>query len=227
MDKFRSELLAVRHFDVNYYNELLNTIDNHIEEKPDITIETCKAIIEGLSTLILMELNQTPESYFKNPDLRLPRLFKEARACLKEHIEINIQDIVYDDALIETYGSIPNILEQLLNPETVARIGVLRNDHGDISHGRTPLKIQVNDPDLAELIVGLTDNICSYMLRKFIQVKEDVLLYEDHPDFNDSLDEQYPFEEKVLYSRALFDQAPEGYRILLNEYNNQLEELEE
>jgi len=75
MDKFRSELKSVRHFDAAYYDELLDTINRYVSEKPDISIETCKSLFEGMSKLILMELEQTPESYFKNNDLTLARLF--------------------------------------------------------------------------------------------------------------------------------------------------------
>lgn len=226
MERFRRELKAVKYFDAHYYNELLDTIDNYITEKPDISIETCKAIIEGLSKLILMELEQTPETYFKNPELNLARLFKEARNALKKHIDENVGDIVYEGSLISDYGSIPNIFEQLLNPEIVAKIGTLRNDHGDISHGRTPLKTQVNDEDLAELIVGLTDCICSYMLRKFQQLKEHVLLYDDNPKFNFYLDELNPVPNNVLFSKALFEQEFETYGIELEDYNSQFAEEE-
>ena len=226
MDRFRSVLKEARHFDAKYYKELLNTIDSYVSEKPDITIETCKAIIEGLCKLILMELEQTPESYFKDPDLKLPRLFKEARNALKKHIDDNLSNIIYDNSIIEQYGMIPSLLEQLLNPEIVAKIGTIRNEHGDISHGRTPLKQQVNDEDLADLIVGLTDNVCAYMLKKFHQVKEEVVHYEDNADFNEYLDEMHSLENDIVYSKALFEQQPETYEVLLGDYKleNELEE---
>lgn len=224
MDRFRAELKQARHFEAKYYKELLDTIDTYVSEKPDITIETCKSIIEGLSKLILMELEQTPEGDFRKPDLNLAKLFKDARSALKKHIDKPRFEIVYEDTIVEPYGNIPNILEQLLNPEVVARIGILRTDHGDISHGRTPLKEQVNDEALAELIIGLTDSICSYMLRKFHEVKEDVLLYEDNPDFNEYLDELYPLSGKVLYSKALFDQEFETYGEELEDYRIRQEE---
>lgn len=223
MDKFRSTLKEARHFDAKYYKELLDTIDSYVTEKPDITIETCKAVIEGLSKLILMELEQTPDSYFNDPDLRLPRLFKEARNALKKHIDLNRNPIIYEGGITDEYGSIPNILEQLLKPEVVAKIGTLRNDHGDISHGRTPLKVQVNDEDLADLIIGLTDNICSYILRKFYQVKDDILFYEDNPEFNTYLDGLNPMPDNVLYSKALFEQWPETYEVQLGDYKLEFE----
>lgn len=218
MDAFRSELKIIRHFNTDYYNELLDTINRYVSEKPDITIETCKAIIEGLCKLILTELEQQPESYFKNKDLRLAKLFKDARESLKKHIDDHIEDIVYEDAIVDLYGNIPNVLEQLLNPEVIARIGAIRSEHGDISHGRSPLKLQVNDQDLAELIVGLTDNIATYMLRKFVQVKEDIIHYDDNQDFNDYLDELFPLDGKLVYSEALYDKYYEDYQAQLQEF---------
>lgn len=226
MDRFRSVLKEARHFDAKYYKELLDTIDNYVNEKPDITIETCKAIIEGLCKLILMELEQTPESYFKDKDLTLAKLFKEARNSLKKHIDDNLADIVYDNSIVLEYGVIPTLLEQLLRTEVVTKVGIIRNEHGDISHGRTPLKQQVNDEDLADLIVGLTDSICSYMLKKFHQVKEEAVHYEDNTDFNKYLDEMHSLENDIVYSKALFEQQPETYEILLDDYKleNELEE---
>ena len=227
MEKFRGALTEARQFNAHYYKELLETIDSYVVEKPDITIETCKAVIEGLSKLVLMELEQTPASYLNNPELKLSRLFKEARNALKKHIDLSRNQIIYEDGIVDEYGSIPNVLEQLLNPEVVAKIGILRNEHGDISHGRTPLKLQVNDEDLAELIVGLTDNICSYMLRKFCQVKGDVLFYDDHPEFNTYLDELNPMPGNVLFSKALFEQELETYEAELGDYKIQIEAEEE
>lgn len=218
MDNFKRELRTVRRFEASYYKQLLETIEQYVDEKPDITIETCKAIIEGLSKLILGELNQTPDSYFKNNDLTLSRLFKEARNCLKEKIDEDQSIVVYDDKIIGEYGGLANILGQLMPAEVVAQIGRLRNDHGDISHGRSPLKKQINDEDLAELIVGLTDHICTYLLRKLNQLTADVLHYEDNPEFNKNLDEINPLPGNILYSKALFEQELESYEIELGDY---------
>lgn len=97
-------------------------------------------------------------------------------------------------------------------------IGELRNEHGDISHGRASLKDQVNDADFADFIIGITDSLCTYMLRRLDQLAEVELQYEDNPEFNAFLDEAYPLGNGVRYSKALFDQELETYEIELGDY---------
>ncbi len=224
MENFRSELRHVKNFNTDYYRHLLAAIDNHVEEKPDISIETCKAVIEGLSKFILQELNQTPDTYFQNNDLTLSKLFKEARTCLNEKIAQDRAPIVYEDKIVDEYGGLANIVERLMPTEAIARVGSIRNDHGDISHGRTPLKQQVNDQDVADLIINIIDSIATYMLRKLNQLKQSVIYYEDHPEFNAELDDLNPLSGKVLYSRALYDQERETYQEELEDYYLRKEE---
>ncbi len=78
----------------------------------------------------------------------------------------------------------------------VQYIGEVRNEHCDLGHGRASLKEQVNDADFADLIIGITDSICTYMLRRLDQLADTVTEYEDHPEFNNFLDEQNPYPEK-------------------------------
>lgn len=216
MEKFRRELKSVKRFEVSYYVDLVDTIERYVKEKPDISIETCKALLEGLSKLILGELEQTPESYFQ--DIKLSKLFKEARNCLSKKISKYPIEVIYDDNLVDEFGSIANILSQLIPSGAITRIGIIRNDHGDISHGRSSLKNQVNDEDLAEFVIGITDTVCTYMLRKLDQITDKVLQYKDNPKFNEYLDELYPLDGKTLYSKALFDQEFETYEIQLGDY---------
>ena len=64
------------------------------------------------------------------------------------------------------------------------------------------------------------------MLRRLDQLVEPELLYDDNPEFNDHLDEQYPLDGTILYSKALFDQEFLDYEIQLSDYNieNELED---
>jgi hypothetical protein len=88
------------------------------------------------------------------------------------------------------------------------------------------LKEQVNDADFADFIIGITDNLCTYMLRRLDQLSEKELRYEDNPAFNDYLDEVNPMPGKILYSKALFEQEFETYEIQLDDYMLE-EDLEE
>ena len=100
----------------------------------------------------------------------------------------------------------------------VKYLGEIRNNHCDIGHGRASLKDQVNDADFAEFIIGITDNLCTYMLRRLDQLSEKEVQYEDNPAFNQYLDEESPMPGKIFYSKALFEQEFETYEIQLGDY---------
>jgi hypothetical protein len=58
------------------------------------------------------------------------------------------------------------------------------------------------------------------MLKRLDYLAESVLEYDDNEAFNIYLDERYQTEHaKVRYSKALFEQEPETYEILLGDYN--------
>jgi hypothetical protein len=97
-------------------------------------------------------------------------------------------------------------------------IGEVRNEHCDIGHGRASLKDQVNDADFAELVVGITESICTYMLRRLDFLADKVIEYEDNPAFNAFLDEQHQLPGKILYSLALFNQERETYEMELADF---------
>ena len=50
------------------------------------------------------------------------------------------------------------------------------------------------------------------------RLADKVTEYDDHPEFNDFLDEQNPLPGKTRYSRALFDQEFETYEIELGDF---------
>ncbi len=198
MEKFKNEIHRVKHHNLEYYHSHLTLIEGYIEEKPDISIETCKALIEGVSKLALHLLAQKPIDSHNNANF--DDLFRRALSELQKGRGYSDVD------LIKRLGSV------------VQYIGEIRNSHSDISHGRASLKDQVSDADFAELIIGVTDNLCTYMLRRLDMLSEKKLLYDDNPEFNDSLDEQHPLDGPVLYSKALFDQEFETYEIALGDY---------
>lgn len=198
MNKFKAEIHRVKRHSLEYYDTHLTLIEGHIEEKPDISIETCKALIEGLSKLTLHVLNN--EALDSHGTEKLQPLFKRALAELQKGRGFS------DTDLVNRVGAV------------VAYIGELRNGHGDISHGRASLKEQVNDADFADFIIGITDSLCTYMLRRLDQVAEVELRYEDNPEFNASLDEAYPLGNAVRYSKALFEQERKTYEIERGDY---------
>lgn len=207
MEKLKNEINRVKRHRLDYYNSHLDLVESYIDEKPDISIETCKALIEGISKLALHLLNQEPiggttiqDRNGKNQSEAFQQLFKRALEELQRGRGFS------DAVLCKRFGT------------AVHYIGELRNDHGDIGHGRASLKEQVNDADFAELIIGITDNICTYMLRRLDKLVEKVTEYSDNPEFNDVLDDQNRLPGNVRYSRALFDQEFETYEIELGDF---------
>ena len=202
MEQSRKEIKRIKGYRLEYYESLFDVVDTYIEEKPDITIETCKSIIEGISKLTLHVLKQEP----------LHKLEKST----------NFQDL-FKTALNELQNRSPSPFEKDLTNRlgsVVHRISEMRNVHGDISHGKASLKEQVNDSDLSEMVIGVTDSIGSYMLRKLGQiVDDDEVEYDANQDFNESLDELYPLDGNLKYSKALYEQDPISYEEQLDDFN--------
>ena len=198
MEKLKHEINRIKRHNLEYYNSHLALIEDYIDEKPDISIETCKALIEGISKLALHLLNQEPLN--SHQDDSFYDLFKRALLELQKGRGFSDVDMA------KRLGSVVHYL------------GEIRNSHCDIGHGRASLKNQVNDADFAEFIIGITDNLCTYMLVRLDQLSEKELQYEDNPAFNDSLDEENPMPGKLLYSKALFEQEFETYEIQLGDY---------
>ena len=207
MEKLKHEIRRIKRHRLDYYQSHLDLVEGYIDEKPDISIETCKALIEGISKLSIHLLTQEPLENLNNE--KFQSLVKKALLELQ-------QGRGFSDA--EACRRMSGIVQY---------IGEVRNEHCDLGHGRASLKEQVNDADFADLIIGITDSVCPYMLRRLDQLADTTTEYEDNPEFNDFLDEQNPLPGKTRYSRALFDQEFETYEIELGDFileNNPEEE---
>ena len=200
MEKLRREIKRIKKHNLEYYGSLLDVVETYIEEKPDIAIETCKSVIEGISKLVIYLLKKEPLHKLKDSDFQT--LFKEALSELEKDSEF------FDAVLIKRFGTAVHYLAEL------------RNQHGDISHGKASLKEQINDADFSEMVIGVTDSICTYMLKKLDQhqLADDELQYDKNDEFNAYLDDLYPLDGKVRYSKALFEQEPETYEMQLGDY---------
>lgn len=198
MEKLKQEIQRIKRHRLEYYQSHFDLVEDYIDEKPDITIETCKALIEGISKLSLHLLAQEPLEVLNKKKFQV--LAKEALVILQQG-----RGFSDDEACRRVSG-------------VIQYIGEVRNSHCDIGHGRASLKEQVNDADFAELIVGLTDSICTYMLRRLDILAEKVIEYDDNPEFNAFLDEQHQLPGKILYSIALFNQERETYEIELADF---------
>ncbi|MDE0309640.1 MAG: abortive infection family protein [Acidiferrobacterales bacterium] len=208
MEKLRQEIKRLKKHRLNNYESHCELIERYLEERPDISIESCKAILEGISKLVIHLLTQEPLSRLNSSNF--DNLFKWALNAIEEK---GGRDFRFDPDFIKRMGA------------AVKYLGEIRNQHSDVSHGRASLKEQVSDADLAEMVAGITDSIGTYMLRKLENLNhfptDSDLDYSRNDDFNLATDESHPIEGGLSYSKALYDQDPIGYQEWLENWRSE------
>ena len=215
--------------DCAYYLPLFGKARRNIAAHPDICIDTCKALLEGISKTIVLSLDKTSiRDELDKKDVE--PLVKMAARLLRAN------DDVIEDNFVNRVGGLAHSL------------GALRNARGDISHGKAVPKVEESDRSFARLCLQMTDAVTFYMLQSYFtrtalslpaDIAEDdaaqsELLpggipnteYEDNPDFNEELDRQYPLDGKLLYSDALYRLYYEDYLIELEAYTDAQSEAE-
>ena len=181
------------HNEFEYYYSIIEKIEENINSQPDISIESSKALIEGICKTILLNLDS---SYTKSKlnSYALPKLFKTACDLIDEKIidEQNTFEIDFTSRAANL----------------VLRMAELRNERGDISHGKPVPKEDVSTKECANMVMQVTNAVVSYILKVFFSIDlsyREETEYEDNPKFNEFLDENYPLDG-LYYSKALFDQ---------------------
>lgn len=193
------------HKEFQYYFSVIEIAEDSIEEKPDITIDCCKALIEGISKSILISLDN---NYNKNNQLveevKAPKLFDKAIKLISKYDQSLIGKET--DFLVKSKG----LVETIIN---------IRNDRGDISHGKfTPKPADIiSTSEFALFVINMTDSILSFMLKVFFDLKipiTGVLDYDsaEMENYNSWLDNGIEFPiKKALYSRLLFENDYDEY----------------
>lgn len=177
----------------SYYEGIIDVIEEKIQSHPDICIESCKSLIEGVSKTILKRLDVT----VTDADLKIDvmPLFKKAANKLAEYDEeLELDFINRTASLIQNFGQI-------------------RNERGDISHGRAAPKEVYSSPQFSNLVARVTEALAFYVLEHFFRLQlpdETKTQYEDNPDFNEMLDTANPMGS-LSFSKALFDQDNVSY----------------
>ncbi len=169
-----------------YYHTILDLIEDNLITNPDISIESCKSLFEGISKSILSALDIS-YSASEIEDKTVQHLLKRTFKKLKEFIEI--EELNYISLF-------------------VAEIGTIRNKRGDISHGRPSPKEITSDVEFAKMVVNSTDNFIYYILKLFFSIEvenEKQYEYDDYEEFNEWLDEQDSAGFLRRYSLALFE----------------------
>ncbi|AJZ97018.1 hypothetical protein PFLUOLIPICF7_07385 [Pseudomonas simiae] len=201
-----------------YYIPLMEKAERNLESHPDICIEICKCLIEGISKTIILDFEPETDRVVLGK-MDLSPLSKKAAQLLRK------DNTVIEDDFVTRVASVIHYL------------GVLRNERGDISHGKSAPKLIQSDNKLAAVILQVSSGLLIYLLDSYfssrrlarssptIELTEEEALqdleqvdYEDYPEFNDWLDEQYPYEGKLAYSFALYSLYYEDYLVRLESY---------
>ncbi len=210
MDSFEN---AVSNFsedfpEFQYYLKHAREIKNNEESHPDIAIECCTSLLQGLSKSICYRLDPTVDK----------GVFE------KSTIEHQVK------TAFKLIGSSSDVVEIALPQacSTVARLaGELRNKRGDISHGKAVPKEVQSDASLARLALDVTEALSRYMLCHLTLLSTAELKYEDNPAFNERLDEMGDPVGSTSFSLLLFRYDPDAYEYQLDEFLAQQSEEED
>ena len=180
----------------------------NVSVRPDRCIENCKALFEGISRSIILRLDASTDR----------KKVEKIQFCALVCTAIN------EVQKIETVS--PSPLSSIM--PFIEMLRKIRNERGDVSHGRPAPKIDVSGRRLAEYILRMSETNLHYMLEVFYDVQEikveaayaPPLLYDDNPDFNNWLDERNDPRGKFPYSLCLFLIYP-------TEYEDDLEDWKE
>jgi len=216
------------HPEFSYYIPLMEKAERNLLSQPDICIEICKSLLEGVSKSII--LDQVPDIDPKKLDeKKVSPLIKWACQLLRQ------DDNVIEDEFARRVAAVAEFL------------GILRNERGDVSHGKPVPKLVKSDDKLATMIFQVSSGLLTYMLDGFFTAKRLARInaksiagysdnaddddiqdlkqfdYEHHEVFNNWLDEQFPYEGKLAYSFALYSLYYEDYLIKLEMYQESLD----
>ncbi len=193
------------------YIPLAQDAMKYVVSQPDRSIEICKALFEGMSRTFILRL----EPNFSRKALQGMRFDKQVKRAISLLQRI---EIVTPSPL----SSIDQFIEILRE---------IRNNRGDVSHGRPAPKIDESNKLLAEYMLQTSEAILRHMLHVFYEqpgVIHEVATsfnvnYKDNKEFNDQLDENHPLEGKLIYSDALFRLYPRDYEDQLGIFTEEKE----
>jgi hypothetical protein len=200
------------------YELIVSKVERNITENPDIAIESCRSLIEGLGKKALELLCAR---YQESKSLR-----KDCENSFTVLVSTAFNEIF-------AYTIEAGVFEHLSN--ALDKISALRNTRGDISHGRAYPKQVESTVALARSVALVTDGISSLMIYEIAMrlpeaAPEETLDYksEQMAPFNNWLDESiedFPIKT-VRYSEILFEKDYDAYKeIYEDEYLRSLEPL--
>lgn len=175
------------------YYFLVDKVEKYIDDMPDISIECCKSLFEGLSKNILLKLTKKFDSNHVNS---MPVETVVNNMLIELSNNLKLDDSFEKEFTIFKKGTI----------DFVKEIRTIRNARGDISHGRNYPKLDYSSSIEAKSIVVSSDFFLSKMLSYYLLIqKPKVFNYDDYEDFNNSLDDKDCLKlTKTPYSKLLY-----------------------
>ena len=224
------EALVKRHIkefpDFQYYGafaEFISAIENyHQDLHTGVSLDCCNSLLQSIYKTIITQIDPKIEgkSLNKGAKSETNNLISEAAKLLQKNDDVYERDFI----------------SKLL--QMGKHINELRNARGDLSHGKHIPKELLNDQDLSRLLREITESLSRYLISSFFsfkleqfkeepEIEKDLIRYENNPEFNELLDEEYPYEGKLIYSQALHTLYYEDYEIQLQEFLDEQEPLDE
>jgi hypothetical protein len=188
---------------------LLIHIDQQANQCGDTLIECSKSFIEAIAKNAIIKLK--PNEKIKDiNEATLGELFKKTRKAICEHSSI---EKFMPLSEVELFFSALN--------QWMLFIGKIRNDIGEISHGKILPKSYSLDLEIAQIFSEIIDRFAYVVLSMLLEIDLSYTQnyrYEDFNEFNSHLDEQYDLPNSLSYSRALFEQDYDAYSEELDNY---------
>lgn len=180
-----------------------------------LSIDLSKAFLESIFKTIISDREEIP-----NLEKDFYPLFRD----VKEHVVFSDNGDI-SEKISRLAGSIVNVTNELRN-----RYGAA--SHGDDGYHENPLKMAE-----VEFVLSSIDGLSAFLYKKHRETLEPDthhrVQYDDYPEFNDWLDEQFDgfsmqLSEKIniqyTASQMLFSQDPSSYREMLIQYTSTEEE---
>lgn len=218
---------------IDGYYLLIDKIQNNVNVHPDIAVESCKSLIEGLckkALILLSEEYRNDKKIRKLCDNEMSALVTNAfNEVFQNNLEAQLYIALY--GFIEQNSKYHNIINKSKGKfgdsafNSISKLNAIRGQRGDISHGRIYPKLYESPVHFSKSIMSITDGICSYMVYEFAETlksitKEESLSFEDLGEYNDWLDNtisNFPIINE-RYSKILYIHDKDSY---FNIYNDE------
>jgi len=192
-----------------YDSVVLDFIRSHTEKRPDMCVEGCKSLVEGISKFVYFGLDSDSQAMGKWNNLSFRDKFEKCVVVLD-------LDGYEEEFLRENLG-------------LILKLGQIRNERGDISHGQIYPKSAYSDVAFARFIGLWVEGLSYFLLSRYIALKqiqkttEGESLYNrsQFEEFDGYLDGLHPEIEYISYSKALREQDELQYELLMDNYYNE------